>query len=320
MNAVVMMFFGAGMGMGLLLLVQALRPQSQPIHEVFASVATEGRGYTETARDRSQRSFRDTVGSVGSTLAIASSDEAQLRKDLAVTASTMEQHGLVKASAPAFVLLGAYVIWLLLAALGLGLHPAVATVAAVGAALVAFVVPDVRLRARAKARRVAFRHALSAYLDLVTIIMSGGGGLLTALQSSADAGDGWAFGEIRAALDRARLSNRTPWSQLGVLGDRFDISELRDLVSTAELAGTEGSRITESVPTKADVLRSRLQAEVEQTSESLTEQMLLPVGLLLVALFMFLGFAVFQQIGVDTQSDLDSQLIGMLNHSLLRGG
>ncbi len=83
MNAVVMMFFGAGMGMGLLLLVQALRPQSQPIHEVFASVATEGRGYTETARDRSQRSFRDTVGSVGSTLAIASSDEAQLRKDLA---------------------------------------------------------------------------------------------------------------------------------------------------------------------------------------------------------------------------------------------
>lgn len=88
MNAVVMMFFGAGMGMGLLLLVQALRPQSQPIHEVFASVATEGRGYTETARDRSQRSFRDTVGSVGSTLAIASSDEAQLRKDLAVTAST----------------------------------------------------------------------------------------------------------------------------------------------------------------------------------------------------------------------------------------
>ena len=105
-----------------------------------------------------------------------------------------------------------------------------------------------------------------------------------------------------------------------MLGDRFDISELRDLVSTAELAGTEGSRITESVSTKADVLRSRLQAEVEQTSESLTEQMLLPVGLLLVALFMFLGFAVFQQIGVDTQSDLDSQLIGMLNHSLLRGG
>jgi hypothetical protein len=35
---------------------------------------------------------------------------------------------------------------------------------------------------------------------------------------------------------------------------------------------------------------------------------------------MFLGFAVFQQIGVGAQPDLDSQLIGMLNYSLLRGG
>lgn len=320
MNAVVMMFFGAGIGMGLLLLLQALRPQSQPMSEVFESVSSEGRGYNETAAATSQSSLRDSVGSIGSTLALASSDEAQLRKDLAVTGSSLEQHGLVKASAPAFVFLGGYVVWLLLAALGIAVHPAVATVAAVAGALVAFVIPDVRLRARARARRVAFRHALSAYLDLVTIIMSGGGGLLTALQSSADSGDGWAFAEIRGALDRARLSNRTPWSQLGVLSDRFDIPELRDLVSTAELAGTEGSRITESVATKAEVLRARLQAEVEQTSESLTEQMLLPVGLLLVALFLFLGFAVFQQIGVNTQPDLDSQLIGMLNYPLLRGG
>ena len=142
--------------------------------------------------------------------------------------------------------------------------------------------------------------------------MTGGGGLLTALQVAADSGDGWAFSEIRAALDRARLSNRTPWSQLGVLSDRFDIPELRDLVATAELAGSEGSRVTDSVTTKADVLRARLQAEVEQTSESLTEQMLLPVGLLLVALFLFLGFAVFQQLGSDPQEQIQNQTAAML--------
>lgn len=320
MNAVVMMFFGAGTGMGVLLLVQALRPQSQSMAEVFDAVVGEGQGFNEVVPVESRGSFRHSVEAIGSRLALASSDEAQLRKDLAVTDSSLEQHGLVKASAPALVLLGSYVIWLLLAALGIALHPAVATVVAIGGALIAFVVPDVRLRTRARIRRVGFRHALSAYLDLVTIIMSGGGGLLTALQTAADSGDGWAFAELRAALDRARLSNRTPWSQLGVLSDRFDIPELRDLVATAELAGSEGSRITESVATKAEVLRARLQAEVEQTSESLTEQMLLPVGLLLVALFMFLGFAIFQQIGVNTQSDLDGQLTGMLNYSLLRGG
>lgn len=317
MNALIMMFLGAGFGMGLILLAQALRPTSRPISDVFESVAAPGRGYVEAdVRDRA--SPRSLLQSLGSSLAIASNDEAQLRKDLAVTDSSLEQHGLVKAATPALTMLAVYVLWLLAAAFGLAINPLWATIVALCSGLVAFVIPDTRLRARAKERRAAFRHALSAYLDLVTIIMSGGGGLLTALQASADAGDGWAFGEIRAALDRARLSNRTPWSQLGVLSDRFDIPELRDLVSTAELAGTEGSRITESVATKSDVLRARLQAEVEQTSESLTEQMLLPVGLLLVALFLFLGFAVFQQIGTTTETDFGGQTIGMLQFYLLR--
>jgi tight adherence protein C len=320
MNAVVMMFLGAGVGMGALLLGQALRPKSQPIRDVFVSVTTEGRGFHDVTASTTGRSVSNSFAVVGASLAMATNDKVQIRKDLAVTDSSIEQHGLVKASSPAVALIGVYVVWLLVAGLGVFVHPALATVVALAGALVAFVLPDVRLRARAKERRAAFRHALSAYLDLVTIIMSGGGGLLTALQAAADSGDGWAFAEIRAALDRARLSNRTPWSQLGVLGDRFDITELSDLVATAELAGSEGSRVTESVATKAEVLRSRLQAEVEQTSETLTEQMLLPVGLLLVALFLFLGFAVYQQIGVDTAPDLGGHALGMLNHMFLRGG
>jgi len=319
MNAVVMMFLGAGIGMGVLLLGQALRPKSQPILDVFDSVSSPGQGFSETAHTP-HRSLRESLGSIGSSLALATNDHAQLRKDLAVTNSSIEQHGLVKTVWPATAVGGVYIVWVLLSAIGTAVNPAIPTVIALAGALVAFVMPDLRLRARAKERRVAFRHALSAYLDLVTIIMSGGGGLLTALQTSADSGDGWAFAEIRAALDRARLSNRTPWSQLGVLGERFDIAELRDLVATAELAGTEGSRVTDSVATKAEVLRSRLQAEVEQTSESLTEQMLLPVGLLLVALFLFLGFAVFQQIGTPTTPNLDTQVLSMLNYPLLRGG
>ncbi len=318
MNSVVMMFFGAGIGMGLILLAQALKPTSQPIADVFRSVVAEGQPYTTIGRNP-ERSVRDILASIGAGLATATNDEPQLHKDLAVTNSSLEQHGLIKAGAPALTLIGIYVVWLFFAALGIALSPLTISVVAIGAALVAFVVPDQRLRSRAKVRRIAFRHALSAYLDLVTIIMSGGGGLMTALQTAADSGDGWAFAEIRAALDRARLSNRTPWSQLGVLSDRFDIPELRDLVSTAELAGSEGSRITESVATKAEILRGRLQAEVEQTSESLTEQMLLPVGLLLVSLFLFLGFAVFQQIGTTTQPDLNGQVVGMVSYSLSRG-
>jgi len=320
MSAAIMMFLGAGFGTGLILFAQALRPSSPAIREVFEAVVTEGNGYVQANPAQPQHTVRSVVGSIGSNLALATNDEAQLRKDLAVTNLTLEQHGLVKAGAPAIALLGVYVFWIALTAAGFGINPLWATFIALAAALIAFVVPDVRLRSRARQRRVAFRHALSAYLDLVTIIMSGGGGLLTALQAAADAGDGWAFGEIRGALDRARLSNRTPWSQLGVLSDRFDIPELRDLVSTAELAGSEGSRVTESVSTKSDVLRARLQAEVERMSEALTEQMLLPVGLLLVAFFLFLGFAVFQQIGTNAPNDLDVDVVGMVNLFAMRVG
>jgi len=314
MTVVVMMILGASVGVGLLLTFRALMPVSQPMSEVFESV--EGSGVAFRSHQTSRpRSGRDAFVAAGKVLTIG--DDVQLRKDLAVTGSSIEQHALVKAVAPAAAIVGVYVLWLGLVGAGASLSPLYATFGALVAAAVAFVVPDVRLRTRAKAARIGFRHALSAYLDLVTIIMSGGGGLVTALQSAADSGDGWAFAEIRAALDRARLSNRTPWSQLGVLGERFDIPELRDLVATAELAGSEGARIAESVATKSDVLRARLQAEVEQASESLTEQMLLPVGLLLVALFLFLGFAVFQQLGSDAAPALESTLNFWATHSLI---
>lgn len=296
MNAVVMLLLGAGVGSGVLLVLHALRPATLPMRQVFDSVEQPGVGFNEVAADKQRRPVRRLLIGAGKAT-IGTGDIGALQRDLAVTGSTLEDHAIVKAGTPAVALVGCYLLWIAGQFVGLSINPVWATLGALAAAGLAFVIPDARLRARAKARRVGFRHALSAYLDLVTVIMSGGGGLLTALQSAADAGDGWAFAEIRAALDRARLSNRTPWSQLGLLGERFDIPELQDLVSAAELAGSEGARISESVATKSDVLRSRLQAEVEQTAESLTEQMLLPVGLVLVALFLFLGFAVFDQFG-----------------------
>ena len=315
MNVLIMLLLGSGVGAGLVLLVQALTPVSRPMREIFASVERPGTGF-HSESTRSEPSMRRALVGIGKAMTFGIGDDVELRKDLAVTGSSLEQHALVKAAAPALTLIATYLLWLLALLGGIEISPIWATLVAVGGAGIAFVVPDLRLRNRAKAARVGFRHALSAYLDLVTIIMSGGGGLLTALQSAADSGDGWAFAEIRAALDRARLSNRTPWSQLGLLGERFDIPELRDLVAAAELAGSEGARISESVATKSDVLRARLQAEVEQTSESLTEQMLLPVGLLLVALFLFLGFAVFEQLGESNARDqLDERTIERLSSS-----
>ena len=294
MTALIMMFLGAGVGIGALLFVNALRPTVEPLDAVIRSLEEPGVHYG-AAPAESVASPRSAVIAIGRALMFTDDDEAQLRRDLAITGSSLDQHALVKAGAPALVALLFYALWLGSVALRVGISGALLTFLGIAAVVIAFLWPDVRLRSASKRARSEFRHALSAYFDLVTIVMSGGGGLSTALHTAADAGDGWAFGAIRAELDRARLSNREPWAYLGELGDRFDIPELSELVSATELAGGEGARITESVATKADVLRARLQAEVEEASESMTEQMLVPVALLLVALFLFLGYAVFQQ-------------------------
>lgn len=312
MTVAVMMLLGGGFGFGVVLVLFSLRPRTKSIGQIFETVTGPGLSFHHEEVEVGF-SPTDLLIRAGLAMTLATNDEGQVRKDLAVTGSTIEQHALVKAAAPAGVILGMYLLWAVAATFGAVFNIVMVTMVAIALAGVAFIVPDIRLRTSAKERRSGFRHALSAYLDLVAIIMSGGGGLLTALQTAAELGDGWAFAEMRAALDRARLSNRTPWSQLGVLADRFDISELSDLVASAELSGSEGSRIVDSISTKADVLRARLQAEVEKTAESLTEQMLLPVGLLLVALFLFLGFAVFQQLGGTVGQPLDASAADVIN-------
>ncbi|MDH3261905.1 MAG: type II secretion system F family protein, partial [Acidimicrobiia bacterium] len=159
-----------------------------------------------------------------------------------------------------------------------------------------FVWPDLGLSERIERRRRDFRHSLSAYLDLVTIILAGGGGLETALQTSADLGDGWAFAEIRSALRKARLTNRTPWEVFDDLGTELGVDELRELAASAHLAGDQGARIRASLAAKADSMRNGQTAAIEAQAEAATEKMLLPVVTLVVGMILFIGFGVVQAI------------------------
>jgi pilus assembly protein TadC len=159
-----------------------------------------------------------------------------------------------------------------------------------------FMWPDLGLSERIERRRRDFRHSLSAYLDLVTIILAGGGGLETALQTSADLGEGWAFTEIRAALRKAHLTNRTPWDVFDELGQELGVDELRELAAAAHLAGDQGARIRASLAAKADSMRAAQTAAIEAQAEAATEKMLLPVVTLVVGMILFIGFGVVQAI------------------------
>lgn len=153
-----------------------------------------------------------------------------------------------------------------------------------------FLLPSLTVRSRAAERRRAFRHALSAFLDVVAVSLASGRGVDTALHDAAHAGQGWPFIEMRRALFEAQLAGETPWAGIGRLGNELAIPELNELAASAALAGAEGARVRMSVAAKARALRLRGLTEVEAAAHAASERMSLPVVLLMLGFIVFLGF------------------------------
>jgi Flp pilus assembly protein TadB len=180
-------------------------------------------------------------------------------------------------------------VWAALTAIGIQVPPAVGVLALAGAAAGWFL-PDLKLKEQVEQRRKAFQYALSAYLDLVNVILAGGGGIETALVAAADAGDGWAFAKLRHALHRAQRINQPLWTAFDDLGAELGVPELRDLASSIGLAGAQGARIRASLAVKADTLRSHQISETEAAAEATTERMNLPTAVLLLGFLIFIVF------------------------------
>lgn len=147
----------------------------------------------------------------------------------------------------------------------------------------------VNLRSDAAKKRREFRHALSAYLELVTILMSGGAGVEGALFDAAEIGRGSAFRQLQAALSAAQARREAPWTSLGVLGRRLGVIELLELEASMTLAG-EGSRVRETLLAKAESMRVRDLAQQEAKAESRSETMVLPVAMMFAGFLLLIGY------------------------------
>jgi Flp pilus assembly protein TadB len=218
------------------------------------------------------------------------------RRDLAVLDRSVDRHAVEKLTTAVALFGIPLVLQLALVAIGSPLPPPVAlglgSIGLVGG----FFVPDLTIRSQAARRRDAFRHALSSYLDLVNVLLAGGAGIETALEAAAEAGDGWAFVEIRRTLLRARASRRSPWACFSELGERLGVDELLDLSASVQLAGEQGARVRGSLAAKAASLRAHQMARIEADAQSASERMGLPTVLMFVAFLMLLGYPAVQQI------------------------
>lgn len=190
------------------------------------------------------------------------------------------------------------VMWFLTSIGGAGIPPHVCAAVGVAFAGVGFQVPASQVRRAARIHRRRFRTSLSAYLDLVSIMLAGGAGIETALHSAARVGDGPTFEAISEALEVARATRRSPWDTLGDLGIRFGVGELPELAATVRLGGEQGAKMTASLVAKASALRSRELAEVEARANEATERMGLPMVLLFLGFLILLGYPAMQLITV----------------------
>jgi hypothetical protein len=147
----------------------------------------------------------------------------------------------------------------------------------------------VDLRADAAKGRRQIRHSVSAYLELVTILMAGGAGPESAMFDAATIGRGSAFRHLQTALGAAQIRREPPWAALGRLGDRLGVTELAELHASMTLAGG-GARVRDSLTAKAAAIRARDLAELETEAQRRSETMVLPVAMMFAGFLLLLGY------------------------------
>ena len=296
------LFAGALVGLGLLVLIVSLRPARPTIAAGIARLDAD----RQPARFSVSNAILTNEGlagwrvRLGSRLATAFESRGvriqSLRADLAVLGRSLE--GFL-ASTVLFAVAG-LLFPLVLAGLaglaGIQLGLTVSVGIALLFALLGGLLPLVAVRREAAVRRKDFRHAVGAFLDLVSMNLAGGRGVPEALTAAAAIGGGWAFGRLRDTLAFARLQGLTPWAALGRLGDEVGLNELRDLAAALALVADDGAKIRDSLAARAATLRRRELAEMEGRAGERSQSMLVAQMLIVLGYLLFLAFPAVSRI------------------------
>ena len=293
---------GAVAGTGLLVLILSLRPAKVGIAAGIARLDAGRQPLVSTisAAIRASENLSGWQLRLGGRLTAALEARGfraqSLRSDLALLGRSME--GFLAGTvlfAVGGLLFGPLLVGLsLIVGLDLGLSVPLAL-----ALLFAFfgaVLPLLAVRREAAKRRQDFRHAVGAFLDLVSMNLAGGRGVPEALTAAAAIGGGWPFARLRDALAFARLQGLTPWAALGRLGDEVGVNELRDLSAALTLVADDGAKIRASLAARAATLRRRELAEMEGKAGQRSQSMLVAQMLIVLGYLLFLAYPAVSRI------------------------
>lgn len=285
---------GAVCGAGLFLLVMGLVPRRVSLVRRVADFDSSRRVIVRQSSAIGDES--EVTRRLGRTLAAFCAEQGwefpSLRGNLALADKSLENFLATKVLLALFgVLLGPLFLMLLAAA---GIHISFVIPVWLGLTLgaVFFMLPDLEVKQKADQRRKDFRHAVGAFLDLVSINLAGGRGVPEALMAASEIGNNWSMWRIREALTNARLTGLTPWQALGALGDEVKVDDLRDLAAALALVADDGAKVRESLTARATSLRRRELADLEGQAGEKSQSMLVAQMLLVAGFLLFLVFPV----------------------------
>ncbi|MCW2599471.1 MAG: Flp pilus assembly protein TadB [Frankiales bacterium] len=213
-----------------------------------------------------------------------------LTADLAVTGTTPELHAGAKILAALVGLATPALLGTLLSLSGVGLPLLVPLWISLTSAIVAFLLPDLRLRRAAAEARRSFRTSVGAFLDLVAMRMASGSGLAEALHSAAAIGAGPAFAQIRGALADARTDGLSPAQALGQLGEDLHLPDLVDTSTRLRLVDASGAQAQQSLRAQAGSLRDRELSDAQGRANEQSQSMLVAQVVLGIGFLVFLGY------------------------------
>jgi tight adherence protein C len=138
--------------------------------------------------------------------------------------------------------------------------------------------------------RIDLRHQLSAYLDMMTMLLAGNTGHEGALEQAAASGDGLLFRELRRRMREVSTTGNSLVTALGLVAADFELTELEQVASAAALSAAEGAPVARTLAAKCSTLRSTLAADDEAKARVRNDKVTPPLvgmALLFMALIIY---------------------------------
>ena len=278
-----LMTAGAAARAGIVLVIAGLRPAPPRLDAVLARISAP-------AVLPGSASLQAGLGGWMATHLARPGSAAIPRADLALLGRSPETFLVHKLAAAAAGLASFALLGLFFAATGTAMPWQIPAAASLAAGAGMFFFPDADVRAEAARRRRDFTHAFIAYLQLVRLARAAGAGTSEALEYAARIGSGWPFARIAAvASGRPDRAHEPPWRHLAALGEEIGVPEVSELAGTAEIAGSEGTKIAATLAAKTESLRGRLLADTRSRANSRTTTMIVPLSLLGLGLVLLHG-------------------------------